>query len=763
MNQKRTNWISKIGLAASITATALQLAITPVMAQATPAIVREGYSLLERGWVNDAIASFREAVQRYPQSAEARLGLAIAYQRAGQDENAWNAYQQVLAQDPNNSTALSAVGLLGSYRPEWQRSGINALTNLLNQNSQNLEARAQRALLYGYQGQFAEAIADYEIVLAANPAAEVILGAAQIYTYGGDYPKGLALFEQYRATGAPIPNTAVSAYALALQETGSPQLAVQLLESRLPTLRELDDTAIQMRTALAIAYQNNNQLEAAVSTLTPLQGLPAARLPLARALSTIGRDAGEEALYAEATTLYRQVLEETPNPSIGLLTEIADVFSEYALTQPAALMLYQELVAQQPENQSLQVKRLALSNQLGQISRADLYEQLQTVLQPLPSDLGDQRQLAQALIRVDPPAPDLLATYQALLDAEVGVPFLSFRIAQIYMQQADLSAARQALAAYTATPAGAQDWAPELLLAEIERREGDLSASEQRYQTIIAANPQPDILTSARRGLAGIRLAQNDLDAALTLYEQLLAADPDDLASQLGQASIRYQTQQISQAEAEAVLDRWLTTEPVPEPPPELFNLAGALPPDPDRLPLYNALLTIEPANFTVNRRLVQVLAITDPDLAIAQVNRLIARQPDNINVYYVQGELGQALGDLELASQAYETILDSQPDNPDALSALGGVRFQQRRYRDAVALYEQVLSLRHDDLETRRVLAELSAAQDQPLTALEQLRQVQQLQTEAGISDAQIEQRIQQLQIDFLRRRGFQPAWERY
>jgi cellulose synthase operon protein C len=73
------------------------------------------------------------------------------------------------------------------------------------------------------------------------------------------------------------------------------------------------------------------------------------------------------------------------------------------------------------------------------------------------------------------------------------------------------------------------------------------------------------------------------------------------------------------------------------------------------------------------------------------------------------------------------------------------------------------VLALRPDDWETQRVLAELSAAQDQPYVAIDELRQVQQRQTETGETDARVDRRIRQLQVDVLRRRGFQPAWERY
>lgn len=731
-------------------------------AQAMPASVSEGYALLERGWVSDAIGAFRQAIQQYPQSVEARLGLAIAYQRNGQDAEAWATYQQLLEQDPNNQAALTAVGMLGSYRPEWQRSGIAALTTLLEQTPQNQEARAQRALLYGYQGQFANAIADYDVLLADNPAPDVLLGAAQVYTYSGNYPQGVALFEQYLAEGGTLSNDVIAAYALALQETGRPDSAVEVLASRLQSFRTVDATAIQIRAALAIAYQKTDRLDAALATLEPLRHEPAATLAMARALSAIGRAENDNTVYADAVALYRQVLEQTPTASIGLQTEIADVFSEYAMTHPQALMLYDQLLAQQPTDQSLQIKRLVVSQRLGQISRDELDQQLQTVLQNLPSDAVTQRSIAQALIRVDPPAPKLLPVYQVLAQAGAD-PFLDFRIAQIYLRQSDLEAAKQALTSYLASPVGAQDYAPELLLADIERREGNLDASAQRYEGILAANPTARIRTDAQRGLAGIRLAQGQLNAALTIYDRLLAANPDDLASQLGQASIRYQTQQMSDTEAEAVLDRWLRTEPVPEPPPELFSLVGALPPAIVRQPLYESLLTVEPDHVAVNRRLVQVLATIDPDRARTHVAQLVQDNPGNLNAYFVQAELAQALGDLDWAGQSYERILQQQPDRIDALSALGGVRFQQRRYAEATQLYNQVLTLRPDDWETHRVLAELSAAQDQPYVAIDELRQVQQRQTETGETDARVDRRIRQLQVDVLRRRGFQPAWERY
>lgn len=722
-----------------------------------PSIVRQGYTLLQRGWVEDAIATFRQAVQRYPQSLEAQLGLAIAYQRAGEDSNAWQAYQRVLQQDPANRSALTAVGTLGGYRAEWQRQGIEALTALLELNPSDQVARAQRALLYGYQGQFLESLADYDVVLAANPTPEVLLGAAQIYTYSGNFEQAVQWFDRYQATGNRIPINALADYALALQKTGNPAEAVALLEPQLASLTTLNETALQVRSVLAVAYQATGQSQEALAVLEPLRNQENATLPLARALSTIGRDRGDGGLYEEAIGLYRQALAAITNPSVGLLTEVADVYSESAVARAEALPLYQQAIEQQPDNRSLQVKRSIVEYQLGRLTQPELETRLQAVVEPLPTALIEQQAIGSALLRLDPPAVNLLPTYQALAAA---VPFLNFRVAQIELQQGNLAAARQALAIYQTS---ATEPGTELLLAEIDRREGNVDQSIERYEAVLASNPNATILQSAVRGLAGIRLSQGQPAEALALYDRLLAANPDDPIGQLGRASVAYPIEQISAAETETVLDQWLSTNPLTNPPPELLSLVAALPPDPARLELYNSLLAIEPDNIGVNRRWAQVRATENPQEVLDRINQLAARNPDDINVYFVQGELAQTIGELELAGQAYDRILEKQPDNADALSALAGVRFQQRRYPVAARLYQRVLALNPENLETQRALAELNVAQDQPLLALEQFRRLQQAYAAANNADAQLDRRIEELEFNLLRRRGFQPYWERY
>ncbi|OUL22014.1 tetratricopeptide repeat protein [Nostoc sp. 106C] len=733
-----------------------------VQAQSSSTLVKKGFTLLNKGLVNDAITTFQQALKGQPSSLQARLGLAIAYRRAGRIAEAWSAYQQVVAVDPNNQLALKTIGLLGSYRPEWQVQGIAALTTLLKSNPNDLEALGYRALLYSYQGRFTESIADYQPVLASNPTPEVVIGAAQTYSYGGEFSQALELFNRYQATGKPIVGYAAVAYGRTLRETGDTAGAVQVLQAQLQRSKTLDAIAIETRKELAIAYLANQQQAQALAILDPLQGRADAILPLARSLNEIRKRINNPTLTQQVIDLYRQALTNTPNPSPTLLREVADVYSGFPQGRQTALQLYRQAALQFPSDRSLVVQQLALESQLGMLAKHDLRQRLAAVLQPLPTDRAQQQQLANALVNIDAPDAEFLPVYQNLLQTGVNAPFLNFRLAQMYIQRNDLNAARQALAAYTNSNKSNKDLAPQLLAAEIERREGSLEASARRYQAVLSSRPDSsDIVDAALRGLAGVRLQQKHLDEAVAAYDQLLARNPQDLPTQLGRASIAYQAKRISQPEAEAVLNNWLATQPASNTPAELYSLVGVLPTDPQREALYNYLLQIDPSYIPLQLRLVQVIAQRNPSQAQARVKQLIARLANNPDSYQLQAELARAVGNLDLANVAYQNILAQQPDNIDALAALGGIHFEQRRFESAQEIYSQVLAQKPDDKDARRALAGLRAILDQPLSALAQLEQLQLEAIAQGSTDTDVNRQMQQIQEDFLLRRGFQPPWE--
>jgi cellulose synthase operon protein C len=733
-------------------------------AQKAPNTVQKGFALLKKGWVNDAITTFQQVLKSQPQSSSARLGLAIAYRRAGLIPEAWNAYQKVLEVDANNQLALKTVGLFATYRPEWNLKGIAALTTLLQLNPNEAEARGLRATLYSYQGRFPESIADYQIALAGNPTPDTVIGAAQTYSYRGDYSQALELFNRYRSTGKSITGYAAVAYGRTLRSTGNPVRAVEILEAQLQGSRSLDQIAIETRKELAVAYIASQQESQALATIEPLRGKQEGILPLARSLNEIRKLSNNPKLTPEIISLYRQALNGNPNPSPILLREVADVFTAFPQGAQTALQLYRQVASQFPNDKSLVVRQLALENKLGILAKNELKQRLVAILQPLPADRVQLQDLADALVNIDAPDPEFLPVYQNILQAGVNEPFLNFRVAQMYIQTNELNGARQALAAYTTTPQGTKDLAPQLLAAEIERREGSLDASAQRYQAVLSSKPDTNEITDAAlRGLAGVRLQQKRFEEALTAYDQLVTRNPGDLPTQLGRTSIAYQAKRISQPEAEAVLNNWLATQPATNTPPELYSLVGILPATSQREPLYKYLTEVDPSYLPVQLRLVQAIAQRSPAQAQARVKQIIARLPSTPSSYLLQGELARATGNLDLASRAYENILVQQPGNIDALAALGGIRFEQRRFDSAQQIYNQVLAQKPEDQETRRALAGLNAIADQPLAALAQLEELQMQGGIQGATDSEVTRQMRQIQEDFLLRRGFQPPWDDY
>jgi cellulose synthase operon protein C len=742
------------------------LNISPAQAQKSSSAEQRGYNLLKKGWVNDAIKAFQQALRNNPQSLNAKLGLAISYNRAGRIDDAWNTYQKVLSQDPDNQSALKIVGILATYRPDWQVRGIEALTSLLQLNPNDIQARSYRALLYSYQGRFSESLADYQIVLEKNPIPETLVGAAQAYSYSRDYQKALELFNRYQASGKSITGYAAVAYANTLRETGNLTEAVRVLEAQLQRSRTLDQLEIETRAELAKAYVASQQPTQALSVLDPLQGRQDAILPLARSLNEIREATNNPSLAQQVATLYGQALNNTPNPSPALLREVADVFTGLPQGEQTALQLYQQAALQLPNDKSLIVRQLAIENKLGILTKSNLKQRLVNELQTLPTDSVQLQQLGVALADIDTPDPELLPVYQSI-ESKANVPFLNFRVAQMYLELNDTNAARQALATYTASPEGTKSQLPQLLAAEIERREGNLEASAQRLLAVLSSqqnnNNNDDVIDGALRGLVGVRVQQRRFDEALTIYDQLISRLPQNLTVQLGRTSIAYQGKRISQPEAEAVLNNWLATQPATNAPPELFSLVGVLPANPQREALYNYLVQLDPSYIPVQLRLVQAISQRNPRQAQVRAKQLIANLPDNPNTKQLQAELARAIGDLDSAAKAYESVLAQQPDNIDALAALGGIRFEQRRFESAQQVYSQVLAEKPEDKEARRALAGLSAILDQPLSALNQLEQLELEQISQGIANPEVSRQRQQLQEDFLQRRGFQPPWENY
>ncbi|NER80620.1 MAG: tetratricopeptide repeat protein, partial [Leptolyngbya sp. SIO1D8] len=665
---------------------------------------------------------------------------------------------------PDNQLALSTLGYLGEFRSEWQPIGIQALTRLLQLNPDSVEARAQRAKLYYYQGLFSQSLADYAEVLPRTSDPDILGPAAEVYTFSGDYTTGLSLFERYRSNGGSIQGDAAIAYAQALRDSGQLAPATQVLEQELRRTTEFNTQNIRLRGALATTYAASRQFQPALEVIQPLHGRRDSRLTLARALNAIGDYSGQTSYRQEAAALYREVLAIGPGITVGIQKEAISVLSTLPDQQAFALQLTQQLAQVTPSDSGLTLQQLVLAYQTGNLSAADFAQQVRNAFSSLPADPVQVRNIAQILSRLDPPVASLLPLYESLVATGASDAFLNYRVAQIYIQQGRYADARSALAAYNATPAGSLDLdTTQLLLAEVDRREGNLAASVQRYQAILTNAWSPVVRNAAAQRLATLYQTQGFWGDAIALYDRLIAENPQDFSYQLGRAAIAYQAGLITEAQAEAFLQQGFQQYGGINLPAEFITLVTAFPPDANKTGLYQQLLATEPNNAALQLRSLQVLAENNPRQAQAQISQLIVQNPSAIDLYFVQGEIAQQIGDYDLARQSYITILQQQPNSLDALLATAGLEFQQGNYEEADSLYRQALSFNAENTVARTSLASLNAVQGRPLEAIEQLQAWQQAQLSQGRVNPQISEQIQQIREGLLQQRGIQPYWERF
>jgi Tfp pilus assembly protein PilF len=285
--------------------------------------------------------------------------------------------------------------------------------------------------------------------------------------------------------------------------------------------------------------------------------------------------------------------------------------------------------------------------------------------------------------------------------------------------------------------------------------QGEFAPAWADYKQIISTDTASPILlrAAAAAGFSGYAAE------SIVLYDRVLAETPNNPEAQLNRAYFGLQANQISLAEATQTLDSWLEKNPT-DISSALLNLVGAIPADSQRQDLYDRLLIAVPNSLVVKRQALQVLAIQNPDAARSQLAKLMQENPNNPLAYFVQGEVAKTLKDLDLAAQSYETLLQQKPDRPDALIALGGVRFEQKRYGEAETLLNQVLASQPENLEVHKILADLQVTQDHPLLALKLLYNARKI---SKLADRDIDDRIAQIEIANLSRRSFQTKWEGY
>jgi len=107
---------------------------------------RLGWDLMVQGNYKGAAAAYREALRQTHVLPDVYVGLGMLYRRAGNIQEAMNAYQKALALQPNYAAALVHLGYMYTDGPEGHRDYVKA-KHLFHQASVQGDPFARIALL----------------------------------------------------------------------------------------------------------------------------------------------------------------------------------------------------------------------------------------------------------------------------------------------------------------------------------------------------------------------------------------------------------------------------------------------------------------------------------------------------------------------------------------------------------------------------------------------------------------------------------------
>ncbi|MHB1036625.1 MAG: tetratricopeptide repeat protein [Pirellulales bacterium] len=202
---------------------------------------------------------------------------------------------------------------------------------------------------------------------------------------------------------------------------------------------------------------------------------------------------------------------------------------------------------------------------------------------------------------------------------------------------------------------------------------GDLPEALSRFEALLDAFPED---TTARREYAGILAqARRDTDAILQ-YETLLKKTPDDVVVRRAYAGLLARVDRIQEA-----------------------------------ITQYGTLLKAAPGDTVSRKAQAGLLAQVGRDNdAILEYETLLRKTPEDTTSRRAYAGLLAKAGRVREAIAQYETLLKAVPEDMTSRKAQAGLLAQAGRDREAILQYETLLGKTPDDLASRKVYAGLLA-----------------------------------------------------
>ncbi|MDE2275271.1 MAG: PEP-CTERM system TPR-repeat protein PrsT, partial [Burkholderiales bacterium] len=634
-----------------------------------------GKALLETGDVQGALVELGKARDQHQDDSRVLPLLARAQLAAGQARAVTEQYADVQLSDPKAGAELKA--LVGSaYVALGQIDRCQAMvTAALQLDPKNVDARLLQARLTAGRGAFDEALAGVRAVIADEPrqAAAHTLEGEMLWVGKRDIPGAVKAFRaalalaprdmqahvdlvQLYLSSRDIPNFKAQAQALSQAQPGSFQARyyqVQLdwLQGDLKGARNGADQLLRMAPQFAPALQLAGavELDSGLVTLAQTHLTQAVQIapgvPLARRLLARADLRAGEPGKAIKAL---QPLVDGAQPDGDTLGLVAEAYLQSGNTAQAEK--YYALAAKAAPDDVKAKVALALM-QVAQGSATAGFAQLESLAAADKSSYADLA-LVSALVRKGQ-LPQALKAVDRLQAKLPGKPL------------------------------------PSLLRGRIQILAKNLAGARASFDQAVAADP---VYFPAVAELAALDMAQQKPDDARKRLEAFIAREPRNVGARLALAGVRQQS--------------------------------GAKPEEVERL-LKDA---IDASPEDAAPRLAQVqhfLGLRRFNEALAAAQSAAAAMPDNVQVLDALGRAQWAAGDTQQAISTFQKIA-SLSKSPEPFLRLAGIYTSAKDYPSAVRNLQKALEVSPGLMAAQASLIQVDLANKQPAEALKVARQVQ-------------------------------------
>jgi tetratricopeptide (TPR) repeat protein len=663
-----------------------------------------GNAQLEQGNLNAAVLEFRNAVQKDPTFAPARLSLAETYIRQGNGAGALAEYVRAADLLPDDAGVQLKAGALLLAAGKTQDALVRA-DKVIARDPKDAKALTLRANALALLADLDGAIEQMQEAVTLGPSAlgQANLGALQ--SEKGQLPEAEASFRKGVETD-PRSIPARLALGQFLVKNGRREEAEDVFREAV-AVDARDSTANRAMAAYYISANRAAEAEPFLKALADNSGDPAANLVLADYYAASRRDADAVAILEKLSA----------SPSSWAVARSRMAAVQYAGGKRAdAHRTIDEVIAKQSAYAPALVARGRFLLAEGKTSEALADAQLAVKAAPASPD---GYYLLGLVRRAGRDADGAAAAFKEVLRLNPRSVPVQVQLAEIELQRGEFASSAQL--AEQVLQRAPRSLEARLVLARSLLGQGELDRAGAVTGELVDAFPK----TAAVHSLAGlVALRKNDRSGARTAYEKAFAMDPS-LLEPLA-ALTELDISQGQGARATARVDARLRQTPndsrVLVVAAKTWGATGDLA---KAEGLLRRAIDADAANFEAYALLGQVyLREKRLDEALTQFDRLAAQRPGAEGPPTMAGLILEAQGKPEEARARYERLVEANPRAAVASNNLAWMYASRGEQLDrALKLAQAAVAVLPDDPSVNDTLAYVYLKKQLPALALPLLR----------------------------------------